>query len=179
MGPENYISWLRQLKQNASANGVWDLISNKEAIKVEPKRPKKPDTEAARKDAKRNSLDADATTSAIQGLLDNFKLSVDDYKLDQADYDRQNVRVRTTNALVKDSVDDAILGRIGDLSNPHKTTKAIQEACKLTNARALNDATKRLADLKLWYSDSVSEFINKAESLRLDIIDLGDSLTES
>lgn len=178
-GQGNYTTWLRSLKSSANAEGVWDLISGTEEIKALPKRPIGPDISAICDNAEWEGLDDAAITEAIKDLGREWECTCEIYELEVAEYDSQRKRVVAANFLILNSASDLVRRNIHNSSEPHTTYRRIKEVYKPTKARILRDSHKQLADLKLWRCDDVPDFINKAKSLRQDIIDEGDTYSDS
>ena len=159
-GQANFTRWHRELIIAAKGIGVWDILSGDVEMPKPPSRPT------------RHDVTESASYRMLEMLSVEYKLELLEYQIDKEEYERVCSRFRLAFELLVSSVDRNIIQLVGLRDSPKEVMDLIVASYMMPESPALDIAHRRLASLSLKQCVDMTEYLNKAELLRLDIIDL-------
>lgn len=174
-GQVNYGRWHRDLKAAATVKGVWELLEGTVGIHNKPERPTKPELKTR---GSRDDTAAAAQRELFKEAVDNYSLSVTEYKLEMSEYEDNMKLVQTARGLLAATVDPSIRAVVQSKDSPKDALEQITSLCKMQDSRALDIAITGLERLKLSDCNSLTDYFNKAQAFRQDILDLKNPYTE-
>ncbi|KAH0008356.1 hypothetical protein KCU78_g11284, partial [Aureobasidium melanogenum] len=199
-GQTNFVRWHRDLKAVANSKNLWTLISGDEAVIERPTRPVKPvpaviplgpttrskSSKAAGTasgtdtpdDSKDGVYLASLTSEAYREAVEDYKVSISEYRLDLEQFEKQDARLRLAKGLLSMSVDPAIRTQISETDDPCDAFNEIKSVCQMTDARALSIALSKMEELRFTKNDTVSSFLNNVILLQSDINELEGSYSD-
>ncbi len=176
-GQANYGRWFRDFKAVATVKGVWELFEGTRDVLAEPTRPVKPDMRRTR--STREDSAAAFQRDEFKEALEDYSLNIQEYKLELADYESNAKQVRTARALLAATVEPSIRSATQSKDTPKGALDEIIDLCKMQDSRALDLAIIGLENLSLFKCTSMTDYFNRAQTFRQDIIDLGSPYTEN
>ena len=168
-GQDNYLPWVRDFKLTATSEGVWEFYQGTEEVLAKPERE---DYQIPK--SKKKRLTADAEIAAAGGVpidTNTLETNIIHFKLDVDEWKENDRKVRRALTLLPQWVDPAIRGKLQEYKDPKDAWEYLRGQYKMTNARALDIALSKMGRLKLQDCNSMQEYLNQHELLKLDIID--------
>ncbi|OAQ57917.1 integrase core domain-containing protein [Pochonia chlamydosporia 170] len=176
-GQENYLAWKRDLKFIAEANNVWKILTGEEDIQDKPTRPTLSGFSSQAKSAKKSIVkDVDPSGSSAEAQTSDISLTIQFYKLDLDEYEKQQKRFRYARGILSTTINTALRGCIKDEENPHLAMEKLKGLCKMNDARALDMTLGKIEQLK--FKGSVSDLINTLKTFQQDIFDLDGTFSD-
>ena len=176
-GQENYLAWKRDLKFIAVANNVWKILIGEEAIQDKRTRPTRAGVSTQAKSAKKSiAKEVDLSGSSVEAQTSYISLTIQFYKLDLDEYEKQQKRFRYARGILSTTINTALRGCMKDEENPHLAMEKLKGLCKMNDARALYMTLGKIEQLK--FKGSVSDLINALKTFQQDIIDVDGTFSD-
>ncbi|KAG9511488.1 hypothetical protein KCV07_g10138, partial [Aureobasidium melanogenum] len=173
-GQDNFSSWLRDITSVAYTKNLWDLLNGTEDVLKKPTRPVRPNFSkliiTRSKDSDSDAQNAQKT--AIDQLTSDYNFEVTEYKMDLAEWEKQDTRVRQAKGLLLSTIHSAIRCQVADSKSPSEALTEVKALCQMTDAQALTFLYTKINQLSFGDKTTVSDFINKLRQYQKDIQDL-------
>lgn len=123
------------MKAAADIKNLWKIIIGEEDILGRPSRPSRPD-QLVFHPKTRSEISAEvraAQEQAFKEHLNEYQISINEYKLDLDDFEKQDACVRLVRGLLASTVDQAIRGCISYIEQPREAIDQIKFLCKMSD----------------------------------------------
>lgn len=180
-GQANWLRWYLQFEHNAYTEGLETLFDGTEVMLTRPVRDKyiNQTFTATNDNDSDNDITASTASGSTTGVLPNdleaqrrdfaYKIQLDLYHDDLAEFEKQQDRLRRANKLLFQRVDPSIQPEIFHLRNPHLALEHLRERYKMKDSLAIHIATVKIDNVMLASCRDMATYLCEMRRLRRDL----------